>query len=302
MKFGRLEDVGNVDFSLPNKILANAKILASGKDSNVPLQIYLGCPAWGNKEWKTKIYPVNAKNNEFLKYYAENFNTVELNSSHYSIPANKTILKWCEMVGDDFKFCPKYHQAVSHHNKLVDCQGWLDSFYEMTAQFGSKLGTCFLQLSPSLIPEDINALESILANRPKGFELAVEFRNENWFQVDAWNSTLELLQKYNASTVITDTAGRRDVSHMNLTNDTAFIRFVGNNLHPTDFTRIDNWISEIEKWRAAGLQKLYFIIHEPDEFYCPELAQYFAKNINLRLNTNLKPIQIKEKPIQGSLF
>ena len=56
--------------------------------------------------------------------------------------------------------------------------------------------------------------------------------------------------------VITDTAGRRDCVHQRLTTPFAFIRFVGNNLHPTDYSRMDDWVERIQEWFDQGLERV----------------------------------------------
>ncbi len=303
MKFGRVDEVNAIDFSLPLKNEKNARLLYQLGKENTDMKIFVGCPAWGNKEWKDKIYPTKARANQFLEYYAKQFNCVELNSSHYSIQSKETVHKWCAMVGDDFRFCPKFHQAITHDNKLVGCETWLERFYEMATAFGKNLGTCFLQLSPTFAANEVNALINVLKNKPTNIEIAVEFRNGTWFADKLiLEETMSMLSEHKAVGLITDTAGRRDVLHMRLSGPKTFVRFVGNNLHPSDFSRIDQWVSRIKYWRDGGLQELYFMIHEPDEYYCPELAQYFINKLNSTLNIDHPSIEIVRKPVQGSLF
>ena len=79
--------------------------------------------------------------------------------------------------------------------------------------------------------------------------------------------------------IIVDTAGRRDMLHMRLTNSVAFIRYVGAN-HESDIKPLDEWITRIEKWRAEGLHKLYFFVHQNQEIESPFLATHFIEQIN----------------------
>ena len=87
--------------------------------------------------------------------------------------------------------------------------------------------------------------------------------------------------------VITDTSGRRDCVHMKLTAPVAFVRFVGNNLHPTDFTRIDNWVDHIKTWIDKGLREIYFYIHNHDEINSPELCKYAIEQFNRKCGMSL---------------
>ncbi len=88
-----------------------------------------------------------------------------------------------------------------------------------------------------------------------------------------------MLEQYHVSTVITDVAGRRDVLHQRLTTPSVIIRFVGNDLHETDFSRIDEWVEKLKTWFALGLHEVYFFTHEPDNIHAPRLAKYLHDKI-----------------------
>jgi uncharacterized protein YecE (DUF72 family) len=83
--------------------------------------------------------------------------------------------------------------------------------------------------------------------------------------------------------------------HMRLTTPTAFIRYVGAN-HPSDYTRLDEWVERIAEWKDAGLQQLYFFVHQNVELDSPLLAAHFIEKLNKRLGTNL---HIPQKPNSG---
>ena len=112
------------------------------------------------------------------------------------------------------------------------------------------------------------------------------------------------LRDNNWGAVITDTAGRRDCAHMHLTIPKAFIRYVGNSLHPTDYTRTDAWVKRMKYWLDHGLQELYFFMHMHDEATSPELTVYLVDKMNKECGLNLiKPRFIsEEKDKQVNLF
>jgi uncharacterized protein YecE (DUF72 family) len=161
----------------------------------------------------------------------------------------------------------------------------------------------FLQLPPYFTPQHLPLLENFLNELPSGFELAIEFRHHDWFKgsVQA-RSGFDLLEKKGISTVLSDVAGRRDVLHMRLTTPVAFIRFIGNRLHPSDFTRTDSWLERLAQWKQQGLKQLYFFTHEPDNALAPDLAAYLIPKMNQILSTSIPPITFQQKPVQGSLF
>jgi uncharacterized protein YecE (DUF72 family) len=97
-----------------------------------------------------------------------------------------------------------------------------------------------------------------------------------------------MMTENNKCVVITDTAGRRDCIHQRLTNNLAFIRFNGYDLHQSDYTRIDQWVDRIASWVQQGLEHVYFFAHQDNEAYTPATCDYFIKAINKRLGLNIK--------------
>jgi len=282
MEFGKLANVDAVDFSFPDENPANAKVLSQYK-GNSP-KLYLGAAKWGRKDWEGKLYPKGTKAGEYLSYYNHHFNSIELNATHYNMFGNDAIAKWARMVDDGFKFCPKIHQLISHRYRLKNASATTEQFLDIMAHFGDKLGTIFLQLHANFKPNKFDDLRNYLESFPKGFKLAVELRDRNWFTDELYG----LLTKLDVPLIITDTAGERQLVHNRITGSEIFIRFVGNNLHPSDFVRINSWADKLSIWMEQGAQKIWFFIHQHDEQYTPELANYTAEIFNSRLGTDLK--------------
>ena len=87
MDFGYITSplLGQVDFSLPPDSEGTLAVLAGAPPTSEKTKVFIGCPTWGRKEWLGKIYPAGAKEGSFLDYYVRQFNTVELNATHYKI-------------------------------------------------------------------------------------------------------------------------------------------------------------------------------------------------------------------------
>lgn len=293
MKFGKITDtrlLDAIDFSLPPEPTESIEFLKSlPKESET--KIYIGAPAWGIKEWIGKIYPKKTKMQEYLKYYAQSFNSIELNSSHYRVPEESKIFDWLQQVPDGFMFCPKFSQKISHYSGLVD-QKTVNEFVSRIENFGQNLGISFLQLSENFQPKRLNDLNKFLSFLPKDFKVAIELRHQDWFKNDA---VFKFLRERKVASVITDVSGRRDILHMQITSDVIVIRFTGNNLHPTDYSRIDEWVQKIKEWSEYGIKEIYFFVHEPDDVNCPEMADYIIKKLqenNLKTSANMN---FKEK-------
>ncbi|MEL6636813.1 MAG: DUF72 domain-containing protein [Bacteroidota bacterium] len=275
MKFGKLPDISLVDFQLPPDPPFTQTQLARLPAPESLANCYIGCTGWGMKEWVGKVYPPKTPAKEYLWYYSRQFNTIELNTTHYRIPSPGMVEKWKNESAADFKFCPKVPQRISHSKDLALNGELIETFCEAIAGLEDKLGCCFVQLPPYFGVDRLPLLRRFLERWPTEVPLAVEFRHESWFAQPA-PEVWTVLQAAGVSTVITDVAGRRDVLHQYLTTDTAMIRFVGNGLHPTDYQRIDEWVKRLKTWLQRGLREVYFFPHEPDNLLAPDLSLYLA--------------------------
>lgn len=288
MQFGLLSNINEVDFYLPKDHPETAFVL--NKKKNEAIEIYVGCPIWAHKDWVGKIYPAKAKDKDFLMYYAQQYNSIELNATHYKIPSLSTIARWVADVPDGFKFCPKVPQVISHAKNIFDMKMVFDEFTDTVLHFENNLGCTFLQLPPYFKPERIASIVQLLDKLPEEFKIAIELRNEAWFNnTVAFDELSDYLKSRRFGFVITDVSGRRDVLHQRLSNTTAFIRFTANDLHPTDYTRLDTWTTRITEWIDKGLERLYFFVHTPEKALCPELACYFIQELNKKAGTLLRP-------------
>lgn len=284
MKFGKLSSIEGVDFSLPPDASTNPKVLAKNPHQSRPTSIYLGCTGWSMKEWVGSVYPKGTRAKDFLHHYSRQFNTIELNTTHYRIPDQKTIQKWYEESADDFRFCPKIPQSISHSKRLGLGTDLIPAFTQAIAGLEEKLGCCFMQLPPYFKASQIQQLETFIGAFPSDLPLAIEVRHESWYSdKNKLEALLELLIDNGISFVITDVAGRRDVLHMAITSPIVMVRFVGNGLHPTDYRRADEWVQRLKSWIGPGLHEVYFFPHEPDNILAPEMTDYFAKAIQANI-------------------
>lgn len=304
MDFGKIPHWRQVDFTLPPDHPQTQHLL-SGKSVANPL-VYVGCPIWACPQWIGTYYPTGTKDKDYLKHYAKQFNTIELNTTHYRIPDQETVKRWHDSTPEGFTFCPKLPQSISHDAMLRDTEAITALFCENIAILGTRLGTCFLQLPPHFSPHNAHLLENFVQQWPKQLPLAVEFRHQDWFTpkyIQASNEIFSLLEVLKIGTVITDVSGRRDVLHQRISTKTATIRFVGNGDLPSDFNRLNDWLTRLNNWLGAGMEQVYFFMHQPDNVLSPELASYFIEKIQkMQANIVLKSPQKVQEFKQGSLF
>jgi uncharacterized protein YecE (DUF72 family) len=301
MEFGRVPEteLDHIDFSLPKEPAFNKQVL-SGKKTKDP-KVYLGCAKWGRTEWVGKIYPAKTKEKDFLEHYVKHYNSIELNATHYKIYGATGIEKWAaKAAGRDFKFCPKMYQGVTHRGSLTGKDFITTEFLRGIIAFGEHLGPVFVQVSDAFSPKRKEELFSFLRSLPTDLQFFLEVRHPDWFaKTEVMEETVEFLRSVNMGLVITDTSGRRDCAHMHLTMPKTFIRYVGNSLHPTDFTRIDEWVARVKYWLSKGMEELYFFMHMHDEATSPELTVYLVDKLNAACGLQLTKPSFIDK---GTLF
>jgi uncharacterized protein YecE (DUF72 family) len=306
MDFGKLPNISRVDFRLPplggpaeERSLAVLRRASPLK----PARVGVGAPIWGQRLWSGRVYPLRAKPSDFLELYSRQFNTIELNTTHYRIPTPETVAEWRAQTPNGFRFCPKWPQEISHQRELQNCEPLTEMFCDSLSRLGDRLGSSFLQLSPAFHPRQLPILRRFLEGVPRGFPVCVEFRHPAWFTHGALvPEALEVLEHAGAGTVITDVAGRRDVTHVSLTAPRVLIRFVGNQLDSTDYSRIDAWIPRLKLWLENGLRELEFFVHQPGEPLEPELISYFIGRLNAATGTRLKDWTRMDQGTQLSLL
>lgn len=282
MQFGKVENPSEIDFSLPADAPETEKVLKENKTNN--FNAFVGCAKWNKADLKG-FYPRGTKDE--LSYYSTQFNSIELNATFYGMPDAQQVTVWKDKTPDNFKFFPKITNTVSHYKRLINVKEPITSFCDAVSHFEEKLGMVFLQLHDNFKPKDFDRLKTLVEEFPKIIPLGIEVRNEEWFSDKKIADQLfQLLNTHNIANIIVDTAGRRDMLHMKLTSPTAFIRYVGAN-HESDYTRLDEWIERIIKWKQEGLQNLYFFVHQNVELASPLLSAYFIKRLNKELGTNL---------------
>lgn len=316
MEFGRTEHIEEIDFSLPpddpmNELLwqrlgaVEQRPGAEGARLNSPgpqpVRLYVGCTQWGRTDWVGKVYPKGTKQKDFLAHYVKQFNCIELNTLFYSLQPKEVIQRWASLADAGFRFCPKMSESISHRLQLRNAQEETKQFIDHLSAFGDKLGTSFLQLSESFGPDRATVLQDYLRSLPERFRLCVELRQKDWFNGSAAD-TYRIMMENNIGTVITDTAGRRDVLHMRLTAPVVFIRWIGNSLHPTDFPRIEAWAHRLRSWMDKGLREIYFIVHNHNEFLAPDLQRHAVERFNAICGTSLKPPRLTNEPSPPTLF
>ncbi|WP_417785137.1 DUF72 domain-containing protein [Tenacibaculum sp.] len=297
MKFGKVEHPELIDFTLPETHPKTIELLSSFENSGTP-NVYVGCAKWNKADLKG-FYPRGTKDE--LEYYSKQFNSIELNATFYRQFPAEQFEKWKAKTPENFKFFPKLGQEISHWKRLQGVQDAVNMYLDNASHLQEKLGTIFLQLHANFGNKNFERLQNFVVSWPKGIPLAIEVRHPDWFEdKTVFEEFTQLFEEHNIANVLVDTAGRRDMMHMRLTNNEAFVRYVGAN-HPSDYTRLDDWVVRLKEWNDLGLKNIHFFIHQNLEVESPLLAGYFIKKLNKELGVDLK-IPNEENNQQMSLL
>jgi len=283
MKFGKVDDPWNIDFTLPDDHHDTAVVLSQAEEE--PLNLYVGCAKWNRQDLKG-FYPRGTKDE--LVYYSSQFNCIELNATFYRIFPPEQFTKWYEKTPAHFKFFPKLSQDVSHLRRLNDkIYPFIDTYLNSASNLKEKLGTIFLQMHNNFGPKNWDRVVAFVEYWPKEFPLALEFRHTDWFTDATVSQELyHLLQENRMANVLVDTAGRRDMMHMRLTNNEAFVRYVGAN-HSSDYDRLKDWVVRLKQWKDMGLRNIHFFVHQNIEEESPLLSAHLIEGLNKHLGTAL---------------
>ena len=122
-----------------------------------------------------------------LAYYAERFDTVEINYSFYRRPTAKILEGWAAQVPGSFRFALKAWQRITHQKRLRDCAELVESFADAARTLGPRLAPILYQLPPNL-KADLPLLRDFLHQLPRDLRAAFEFRHASWFDDGTWQA------------------------------------------------------------------------------------------------------------------
>lgn len=180
--------------------------------------LYVGTSGWQYRHWKLTFYPKEVRQREWLRYFADRFETVELNNSFYHLPEASSFERWREETPDGFVVAVKMSRYLTHLKRLKDPDEPVALFMERASHLGPKLGPVLVQLPPRM-KADPERLEAALDAFPQGVRVAVEFRDDSWFD----DATRRVLEERGAALCLADSPRRATPAWR--TADWGFVRF-----------------------------------------------------------------------------
>jgi uncharacterized protein YecE (DUF72 family) len=114
------------------------------------LQYYIGCSGWSYSSWQGPFYPLNIENSQWLRYYSQVFDFVEIDSTFYRMPNPFMVKNWYKRTPDNFRFTAKFPKIITHDKRLKNVQKELEYFLESISGVEEKILALLIQLPPSL--------------------------------------------------------------------------------------------------------------------------------------------------------
>lgn len=214
----------------------------------------MGTSGYSYEDWVGKFYPADMKSSEYLAYYAQAFDTVEVNYTYYKMPSATTLRAMARKVGDDFRFSVKAHSTMTHTRDAGEAD--FAAFCRALAPLEQegKLAAVLAQYPWSFKPseESVRWLK-IFRQRIGDVPIVVEFRNRAWIRQEIF----DLLEELGLGLCCVDEPRLKGLMPpiAKATSDEGYVRFHGRNAqkwwqHEEAWQRYDYLYSrqELEEW------------------------------------------------------
>jgi uncharacterized protein YecE (DUF72 family) len=196
--------------------------------------IRLGTSSFTAAGWAGSFYPKGIRSADRLRFYAEHFDTVEVDSTFYACPLSRTVENWSLKTPEDFIFSVKVPQSITHEKVLVDCNAEFTQFVGTMAILGEKLGPMVLQFpffSRAVFRTQSDFLDRLipfLRGLPQAYKFAVEIRNSDWLDPQF----ADVLRDFSVALVLQDQSWMPNPNDLSqkfdpITADWTYIRWLG---------------------------------------------------------------------------
>ncbi len=231
-------------------------------------RVYIGTSGWSYKSWEKTFYPPDVSVSRHFAFYVTQFPTVEINLTFYRLPAPKMVEGWRDKAPEGFVYAVKGSRFITHMKKLANLNGAVDKFFDRIEAMKERVGIVLWQLPP-ILRKHPGRLDHFLAQLPRIYSYAVEFRHPSWLDDEIFG----LLRRHGVAHVSVSSLGMP--MNLTVTSDCVYIRFhglEGGAAH--DYTReeLAPWARHIRKQASQG----------------KTVYAYFNNDANVRAPANAK--------------
>lgn len=236
----------------------------------------IGTSGWNYADWRNIFYPKNVPQSQWLSFYANYFQTVEINATFYRSFDKKIYKKWHDAVPEPFEFILKVPRYITHWKKLQDCDKAIKLFCQSAKLLKNKLGLLLMQF-PASFPYDPEKLEkALLAFGDLREKVVVEFRNKIWLTEEVH----ALLVRLNCIFCVIDSPLKINCNWV--TSNIAYFRMHGRKIW-YNYSYSTHELQQIQK-RAQllakkGAKQIYIFFNNDVDAFAIESASYLQKRL-----------------------
>jgi uncharacterized protein YecE (DUF72 family) len=210
--------------------------------------LHVGTSGWHYESWIGPFYPPKFPKPKLLSFYAERFDSAEINLSFYRLPSEQALETWRDTAPENFLFAWKIHRVVTHYRRLRNVEEDIPRIFGRMALLGEKEGPVLFQLHPRM-SVDRERLASFVALLPRGRRYTFEFRHPSWYEP----AIFALLAEHNVSLCLSDHEAAP--APWEVTADFVYVRGHGpsgryHGSYPDE--TLAAWAEHIRAWRREG--------------------------------------------------
>lgn len=232
-------------------------------------RVRIGTSGWQYDHWRGLFYPPELAKSGWLVFYAQRFDTVEINSTFYHLPGETTARKWRDAVPTGFLYAIKASRFITHFRRLRNPQASLATFFERLADLGDRLGPVLFQLPPRF-PRDVGLLDAFLEALPAGGRHVFEFRDPDWFHEDVF----AVLSRRGVGFCVFELGELR--SPVEATGGFAYVRLHGpQGRYAGDYSReaLARWASRMAGWAGQGMDAFCYFDNDQSGYAAKNAAE-----------------------------
>jgi uncharacterized protein YecE (DUF72 family) len=210
----------------------------------------VGTSGWQYRDWRGTFYPDGLPQREWLRYFAGQFPTVEINNTFYNLPKDASFDRWRDETPPEFVITVKASRYITHIRRLREAADSVALFSSRASRLRDKLGPVLFQLPPRF-RADVPLLRAFVGTLPGGMRPAFEFRDHSWKSDDVYG----VLDGAGAAWVIPDRPGSREPNVV--TGGWSYVRMHqgGHGPHGSAYTRekLRRWADRVSDLPARDV-------------------------------------------------
>ena len=239
------------------------------------MSLHIGTSGWTYPHWQASFFPPSLPSSERLAFYAEHFDSVEVNTTFYGTPTKSTVRSWKAAVPKAFHFAIKASRYITHNQKLLRPRTSSIKLFRAIEPIAEQTSAILFQFPP-WFSANPPRLKAFLKKMPSGYRYAFEFRHATWFCEEVF----DILRDAGAALCLWELKG--EFSPVVTTADFVYVRLHGpmarayQGSYPNRALR--KWAQNVVAWKQSKRDVLFYFDND-EKGYAPLNALRLAELI-----------------------